>query len=173
MLFLRQLILEGQWDDVMEFIQPLESLNTFDSKTFRYIVLRQQYIELLCIKCEAGLMTNVDVAVDEVVKVLGSLEKYCPTRDVYNELCLLLTLPNLIDHHDYRDWNPSAARVRCFQAVYPLVEKFLPYENHDSGSNLILESNNDRLMHLLIKGKRLKMHESWQTVYLLQSRSAL
>ena len=24
MLFLRQLILDGQWDDVLEFIQPLE-----------------------------------------------------------------------------------------------------------------------------------------------------
>lgn len=65
-LFLRQLILDGQWDDVSEFIQPLEGLASFDSRHFHYIVLRQKYIELLCIKSEAGLVANVDTAVDEV-----------------------------------------------------------------------------------------------------------
>ncbi len=39
-LFLRQLILDGQWDDVLEFIQPLESIESFDAKTFRYLILR-------------------------------------------------------------------------------------------------------------------------------------
>ena len=39
-LFLRQLILDGQWDDVLEFIQPLESIESFDAKKFRYLVLR-------------------------------------------------------------------------------------------------------------------------------------
>ena len=30
MLFLRQLILDGQWDDVIDFIQPLISMDGFD-----------------------------------------------------------------------------------------------------------------------------------------------
>lgn len=30
MLFLRQLILDGQWDDVIDFIQPLISIEAFD-----------------------------------------------------------------------------------------------------------------------------------------------
>ena len=30
MLFLRQLILDGQWDDVIDFIQPLMSMTGFD-----------------------------------------------------------------------------------------------------------------------------------------------
>ena len=30
MLFLRQLILDGQWDDVIDFIQPLISMEGFD-----------------------------------------------------------------------------------------------------------------------------------------------
>jgi hypothetical protein len=30
MLFLRQLILDGQWDDVIEFVQPLGSIEGFN-----------------------------------------------------------------------------------------------------------------------------------------------
>lgn len=74
-------------------------------------------MELLCIKNEAGLTGSMgmDTAVDEVVKVMKELERYAPTKDEYSQLCLLLTLPRLTDHLQYRDWNPSNARVQCFQ----------------------------------------------------------
>lgn len=154
----------------MEFIQPLETLPSFDARTFHYLVLQQKYIELLCVKSEAGLAANVDSAVDEVVKVLSQLEKLCPSKEVYNHYCLLLTLPKLVDHPDYHDWNPSAARVRCFQSVYPLVEKFLPYESTSKDRHVPQEAANDRLIHLLIKGKRLFILENselrtWDTSF--------
>ena len=82
----------------------MESLSSFDARKFRYLILRQQYIELVCIKSEAGLVANVDAAVEEVVKVLGELENFSPSKEIYNQLCLLLTLPRLADHTDYRDW---------------------------------------------------------------------
>ncbi|XP_052861780.1 WD repeat-containing protein 47 isoform X1 [Anopheles cruzii] len=157
-LFLRQLILDGQWDDVVEFIQPLEALQNFDMKQFKYSILRHKYIELLCIKSEAGglaagppLINNVEGAVEEVVQVLGELEKLCPTKEEYSGLCLLLTLPKLGDHLQYRDWNPSKARVQCFREIFPLVEKFLPGDKR-SGSPGLLSAKNDRLVQLLIKG---------------------
>jgi len=78
-------------------------LASFNTRKFRYLILRQQYIELVCIKSEAGL-SNVDAAVEEVVKILGELENFAPSKEVYNQLCLLLTLPRLNDHTDYRDW---------------------------------------------------------------------
>lgn len=154
-LFLRQLILDGQWDDVLEFIQPLETLPAFDMRKFKYCVLRRKYEELLCIKSEAILLTttgnNVDNAVEEVVKVLRELEKVVPSKDEYSHLCLLLTLPKLNDHLSYKDWNPSHARVQCFREVLPIVEKFLP---NDKKSNQDLNnfSKNDRLIQLIIKG---------------------
>ncbi len=40
LLFLRQLILDGQWEDTIEFIQPLASLPSFQYKTFQYTILR-------------------------------------------------------------------------------------------------------------------------------------
>lgn len=148
-LFLRQLILDGQWDDVLEFVQPLEGIESFDSKQFRYIVIKHKYIELLCIRSETGIFQNVDVAVEEVVKSLAELEKYCPSKEDYNNLCLLVTLPRLSDHFDYRNWNPSNARVNCFKAVYPLVEKFLPFDKKGVESQT---AKGDRLIQLIIKG---------------------
>lgn len=47
--------------------------------------------------------------------------------------------------------NPSAARHAVFQEVYPLIEKFLPYEK-PSKDRHAEEATNDRLIHLLIKG---------------------
>lgn len=153
-LFLRQLILDGQWDDVLEFIQPLEALSSFDMKLFKYTILRHKYIELLCIKSEAGGMamtgSNMEGAVEEVVQVLASLEKFASSKEEYSGLCLLLTLPRLSDHLSYRDWNPSKARVQCFKEVFPLVEKFLPGDKQVATANI--HAKNDRLIQLVIKG---------------------
>lgn len=57
-LFLRQLILDGQWDDVLEFIQPLEALQSFDMRKFSYTILKHKYVELLCIKSEANIQVR-------------------------------------------------------------------------------------------------------------------
>lgn len=156
-LFLRQLILDGQWDDVIEFIQPLEALQAFDIKKFCYTILRHKYIELLCIKSEAGGaltaagqgVNSMEGAVEEVVQVLEQLEKLAPSKEEYSNLCLLLTFPRLIDHLQYRDWNPSKARVQCFREIYPLVEKYLPYE---SKTEAVPSARSDRLIQLVIKG---------------------
>uniref|UniRef100_A0A1B0D2M8 CTLH domain-containing protein n=1 Tax=Phlebotomus papatasi TaxID=29031 RepID=A0A1B0D2M8_PHLPP len=154
-LFLRQLILDGQWDDVLEFIQPLEALQAFDMKHFQYTILRYKYIELLCIKSEAGggtagaLMGSMDGAVEEVVQVLTQLEKLAPSKDEYTGLCTLLHLPRLGDHMLYRDWNPSKARIQCFREVFPLVDRFLPSDKKGPQNQA---AKNDRLVQLVIKG---------------------
>ncbi|CAK1588562.1 unnamed protein product [Parnassius mnemosyne] len=150
-LFLRQLILDGQWDDVLEFIQPLSALKAFEADKFNYAILRHKYIELLCIRSEIKAYNNVENIVDEVVKVLSDLEKLAPSKEEYSNLCLLLTLPSITDHAQFKKWNPSNARVQCFREVYPLVEQFLPCDKKSS-STISKCAKNDRLMQLLIKG---------------------
>ncbi|XP_013146479.1 PREDICTED: WD repeat-containing protein 47 [Papilio polytes] len=150
-LFLRQLILDGQWDDVLEFIQPLSALKAFEADKFNYAILRHKYIELLCIRSEIKAYNNVENIVDEVVKVLSELEKLAPTKEEYSNLCLLLTLPSITDHAQFKKWNPSNARVQCFREVYPLVEQFLPCDKKSTGT-VAKCAKNDRLMQLLIKG---------------------
>jgi hypothetical protein len=149
-LFLRQLILDGQWEDVLEFIQPLESISGFRANEFRYNILKHQYIELLCIKSEAPDASNLDEAVAEIVKVLNELEKLAPSKEEYGTLCLLLTVNRLNDQADFKDWNPSSARIKCFNAVVPLVEKYLVAG--EAKNEPVAFSQNDRLLQLIIKG---------------------
>lgn len=149
-LFLRQLILDGQWDDVLEFIQPLQSIESFDSKAFQYLILKHKFLEMLCMKSEDFQHLQVEFSSEEVVSCLSELEPYCPSKEEYSGYCLLLTLPRLTDHQMYKDWSPSSARVQCFQSVYPLVCRFLPVdkvlaENESTASN-------DRLVQLILKG---------------------
>jgi hypothetical protein len=55
--------------------------------------------------------------IQELVEVLKELESVCPTKSDYSQLCALVTLPKLMDHADFKSWNPSSARVECFQKV--------------------------------------------------------
>lgn len=119
-----------------QFIQPLEALQAFDMKRFRYSILKHKFIELLCIKSEAGGaliaagqgLNSVDGAVEEVVQVLEELEKLAPTKDEYSGLCLLLTLPRLADHLQYRNWNPSFSRYTSgLTDLKVFLSHFQPY----------------------------------------------
>ncbi|XP_053211123.1 WD repeat-containing protein 47-like isoform X2 [Panonychus citri] len=150
LLFLRQLIIDGQWDDCLQFIEPLEILPDFNVKGVKYCLHKHQYLELLCIRAEAGPYQNVEVAVNEVVECLKELEKCCPSKEDYNELCLLLTLPSLAHHPDYKNWNPSNSRIKCFNTIHALIEKYLPYEKKPDEK--IREAKADRLLQLIIKG---------------------
>ena len=151
MLFLRQLILNGQWDDVLDFIQPLASMESFDLKKFQYMIHKHKFLELLCIKSESAPM--YEEMVENVVTTLQKLEKLCPTKEDYNNFCLLLTLPKLSDHVQYQHWNPSSARVDCFREIRPLIEKFLPIDKRDKKiEDRFSTAKGDRMVQLLIKG---------------------
>lgn len=149
LLFLRQLILDGQWDDAVDFVQPLAAIPAFDSAQFRYAVYRHKYLELLCVRADAAPGCDVGT-VDEVVRCLSDLEAVCPTREEYNRLCLLLTTQRLTDHPEFAGWNPSSARVQCFSEIRPLVEHLLPAEKR--GKAELLVARDDRLIQLLVKG---------------------
>ncbi|XP_037530492.1 WD repeat-containing protein 47 [Nematolebias whitei] len=153
MLFLRQLILDGQWEEVMQFIQPLEGLDKFDKKRFRYIILKQKFLEALCVNNALSAAEdphNLEHTMQEAVKCLHSLEEFCPTKEDYSKLCLLLTLPRLTHHAEFKDWNPSTARVHCFEEACVMVAEFIPADRKLSEAGFRASGN--RLFQLLIKG---------------------
>ena len=144
-LFLRQLILDGQWDDVIDFVQPLKNIESFDAKPFIFIVLKHQFFELLCLKTESQI--DSDLAVEQIVKFLNDLKPFAPNDQEYKKLSFFLTLKRLQDHPDYSNWNPSAGRVQCFHEVLPLVHRYLQVEKQQTPI-----AQNDRLIQLLLKG---------------------
>lgn len=147
--FVRQLILDGQWNDVLSFIQPLSSIPNFDMKPLLYVVHKQRYLEMLNAKSELH-PDNHQALVDEMVRCAANLEKLCPSKTDYDNLCVLLTLSNLADHVDYKNWNLLSARLECFEKVYSVISEFLPYEV--SSVSTSSEVTTHRLIHLLVKG---------------------
>ena len=169
-LFLRQLILDGQWDDAIEFIQPLKQIEAFNTKHFHFLIMKYQYLELLCLKSEANANDN-QLSVDQLVTYLNDLRPYCPNEDEYKKLCLLLTSPRLQDHSEFKSWNPSSGRLMCFKDIFPLVAKYLTTAStaaSSSSQNLAYMDNmpelgkqstaqNERLVQLIVKGLHLNL----------------
>ncbi len=93
---------------------------------------------------------QIEFSIEEVVACLNELEPYCPSKEDYSGLCLLLTLPRLSDHATYKDWSPSSARVQCFNDIYPLVSMFLPIDKNLNETEHT--ASKDRLVQLLLKG---------------------
>ncbi|CAL1592559.1 unnamed protein product [Knipowitschia caucasica] len=153
MLFLRQLVLDGQWEEVMQFIQPLEGLEKFDKKRFRFIIYKQKFLEALCVNNAMSATEdhmNLEISMQEAVKCLNSLEEFCPTKEDYSKLCLLLTLPRLTHHAEFKEWNPSTARVHCFEEACAMVAEFIPADRKLSEAGF--KASGNRLSQLLIKG---------------------
>ncbi len=145
-LFLRQLLLDGQWDDAVEFVQPLKQLGHFDARLFYYTVMKHQYLELLCLKSEASAHNN-QLSVDQLVSYLNDLRPYAPSEDAYQRLCLLLTAPRLQDLAEFAAWNPASGRLACFREVLPLVAEFLGETRPAQAT-----AQNERLVQLVVKG---------------------
>ncbi|KAM7542034.1 hypothetical protein Aperf_G00000008945 [Anoplocephala perfoliata] len=159
-LFFRQLILQGHWDDALEYLKPLKDPPLkLDLKPARFLILKQKLLELLCLR--GGLLYeesgNVqgngdDPAIDQVLTCLNELEPECPSQAEYNSLALLLTLPQLDRHPEYRDWNPSLGRLRCFKQLYPILTPLIQQLNSTNSCGTLGQARGDRLLQLLIKG---------------------
>ncbi|EPY84669.1 hypothetical protein CB1_000459015 [Camelus ferus] len=117
-------VINGLFSDDMLFLR------------FRYIILKQKFLEALCVNNAMSaedepqhvrfLFLKLEFTMQEAVQCLHALEEYCPSKDDYSKLCLLLTLPRLTNHAEFKDWNPSTARVHCFEEACVMVAEFIP-----------------------------------------------
>uniref|UniRef100_A0A3P9D006 WD repeat domain 47 n=1 Tax=Maylandia zebra TaxID=106582 RepID=A0A3P9D006_9CICH len=134
-------VINGLYSDDMLFLR------------FRYIIFKQKFLEALCVNnamSAAEDPLNLEITMQAAVKCLHSLEEFCPTKEDYSKLCLLLTLPRLTHHAEFKDWNPSTARVHCFEEACAMVAEFIPADRKLSEAGFRASGN--RLFQLLIKG---------------------
>ena len=151
-LFVRELVLDGDFDEVLRFgdsLKSIESNEKFDQRQFNYIVLRQKFIELIYKKAHVLDKQNIET-VSEVMKTLSRLEKHCESKEDYNNLCWLLTLPDLNSHDDFKGWNLDVSRLKCFNNVLDCLSLSMPLVKRKSG--LKNTASKDRLLQLIVKG---------------------
>lgn len=148
--FLRELVLDGEWDAVEDFAQPLEDIQEFDCRKFHFLVTKQKYLEILFKKCE-GIVEDKQGLRDSLVSCLNSLEKCCPLKDEYNKLYWYLSVPSLRDEPEFSDWNIDLSRMVLFEEIVALLKTFIPVSEQNSCSTEDIASE-DRLLSLLSKG---------------------
>ena len=83
--FIRELVLDGEWETLEEYTQPFTEVHDFDSQKFYFLVTKQKYLEILFEKCE-GRVTDEAIFRDWLVSCLQLLEQYCSLEDEYNKL---------------------------------------------------------------------------------------
>jgi WD40 repeat protein len=123
--FFRQLIIEGQWEDAENFLNPLKIRQNFNYDRAIFELKRQQFLEDIegCFSDELDLVGLLSRAND--------LQDKC-TKEEFNSLCSYLTLPNLRDHPDFKDWSIEKGRVKCFDNILKLLRTIYPIESHES-----------------------------------------
>eukprot|EP00794_Sanderia_malayensis_P015995 gene15995-17606_t len=148
-LFLRELILDGDWDEVLLFVQPFENLDEFDAKQFKYIILKQKFIELLSMKSHI-VGKQASNTIEEVMQTLNKLEATCPSKEEYSNLCWLLTVPNLIERSEFKEWTLDNSRLKCFMSALDIIRNVIPFEK--KSKRISGCATNGRLLQLIVKG---------------------
>ena len=148
-LFLRELVLDGDFDEVMEFGNTFSTNQAFNQKTFNYIVLRQKFVELIYMKSHI-IDKQSSSTVEEVMKTLAQLKTCCPCEEEYTNLCWLLTVPNLNTQKEFENWNLDISRLRCFDELLDCLSIFMPLVKRKV--NITKVAGKDRLLHLIVQG---------------------
>ena len=121
--FFRQLIIDGQWEDAENFLKPLKVRQHFNYNRSLYELKRQQFLE------------DIECCHSDELDIVGLLARAkevqdkC-TKDEFNTLCAYLTLPNLRDHPDFKNWSVEKGRIGCFENILELLKTVYPIESY-------------------------------------------
>ncbi|XP_046844287.1 WD repeat-containing protein 47-like isoform X2 [Xenia sp. Carnegie-2017] len=148
--FFRDLVLDGEWDAVREFAEPLADIPSFDYRKFQFLVAKQEYLEILFEKEIDSLKNNKQNFRERLLYSIQNLQKYCMHKEEYNKLYWYLSAPSLHSEPEFLNWSVDSSRMRLFEEMLSLLKLFIPVtEINSSGEELILE---DRLLILIIEG---------------------
>ena len=155
LLFFRDLVLEGEWSEVVNLVQLLSHSESYSD--VMYAIERQRFLELLHTQGQPSPPPAAPYPAPrkgEIQEHLQRLERLCPDRTEFATLSCLITLPNLTDHPVFSDWEVKASRHQLFQCVgrkmaeaiyHSAVDRIFPLS---SAGDLA----SDRLVQLLAKG---------------------
>lgn len=116
--YLRTLSVDGEWDNVLFFLEPFEELE-FNTDGLKYLVLKQKYVEILL-----GMHRNKTCTADEkdqLIKTLKEIHSYCPAEELKRMKALD---KSLFDENE----SLLASRVRCFKNIVDVLAPF--YESY-------------------------------------------
>jgi exonuclease VII small subunit len=102
--FFRNLIIDGQWEDAENFLQPLKLKKNFNYNAVIYELRKQKFLE----------MVDKNESYVTYVKALKGLEELW-TKEEFNSLWYCLTISQLNDHPNYSNWTAQNGRFMTFE----------------------------------------------------------
>lgn len=139
--FLRNLLMEGAFEDALAFLKPLEHHHVFDYQRAVFLVKKQRFLEMVAAE-------RLSPAVVELVDGLKELEPCC-SKEEFNTLCYCLSLKKLQDHPEYRDWTIHRGRMECFEVVKPLLLTIYDDESSKRNRKEVARMEPNRLVKLM------------------------
>ena len=141
LLFLRKLILEGQWQESEDFLNPLKQNQNFSYKLALFEIKKEKFLEAVETEPDPN-NNNKDVEI--LVKQLKEIQKLCPQEEFEKLLKCLSNTPSITDQEEYKNWNPISGRLKCFNIIRKYLEVIYPIQQ----SEII---NDDDLMINVLK----------------------
>eukprot|EP01038_Epipyxis_sp_PR26KG_P006228 gene6228-8583_t len=149
LFYLQRLVLQGRWDDIAKYIEPINDLFPDSKKDISFIVSKQKYLETLSWQGGGGsrfaypaykplsqTIIEDDKANDleNILLQLNALKELCSSQE-FNSLCTCLTLDRLDDHPNYKNWTVSQGRYECFFELNKILHIKIKSNNYNYNNN--------------------------------------
>jgi len=108
-LFLRGLILEGQWKSAEEFLSPLEEVIQQNKyKECQFLIKKQLFMETI---------ESDKSEIEELVGMLTELSNLGVKEEEFKSLVNCLSLDNIQDDVQFQNWSILGGRLKCFEEI--------------------------------------------------------
>lgn len=117
-VYLRNLILEGQWASSEELLSPMEEvLSNEKFLQCLFEIRKQKFLELI---------ESDKSQVEELVQMLKDLNGLSVNRSDFQKLVTCISSDSLIDTPEYAGWTILGGRVKCFEIIREILEDVFP-----------------------------------------------
>ena len=136
LLVLRNLILEGNWNESEEIINSINqnNINNFPYHKAVFELKKQQFLE--AVESEPNQSSNGG-DVENLVAQLKYLQTLCPPDEFKKILQCLSQTPSITDQEEYKNWSPITGRLMCFDKIRNYLKFIYPVR----GNEVKIENN--------------------------------
>ena len=128
-LFFRKLILEGNFQEAEQLLQPLQKNLKFNYKAALYEIKKEKFLEAVETVPDPN---NNNSEVENLVKELKEIHKLCDKNEFQKLLKCLSNTPSITDQEEYKNWNPISGRLNCFETVRKYLEVIYPKKENEN-----------------------------------------
>ena len=128
-LFFRKLILEGNFQEAEQLLQPLQKNINFNYKAALYEIKKEKFLEAVETVPDPN---NNNSEVENLVRELKEIHKLCDKNEFQKLLKCLSNTPSITDQEEYKNWNPISGRLNCFERVRKFLEVIYPKKQNEN-----------------------------------------